>query len=497
MASTTAPGFGEKDKEVQQGDTGSVGSDYVFSSGKGEVFSLQSIDPALNSKMHLVNNAIDEIGWTGYHYKLFVLNGFGYAVDSLLLLLQSITQSQVNLEFNPPFQAGLTIALYVGLLLGALFWGISADIIGRKYAFNFSLLICSVFAISAGASPTYNSLAFFVAISAFGGGGNLILDTTVFLEYLPSSKQWLLTLLACWWGIGQMVAGLVAWGPMSDFSCATVETCTYQNNKGWRIVFYSLGGLVLLMSVARVTVIRLKETPKYLLGQGRDREVVETLQWMATKYNRPCSLTFEQLDACGIIHSSRSKNKVSIHELTIHFRGLFLTKTMAWSTTLIWLSWALIGLAYPLYNVFLPDYLKSRGAALGVTSNYIYWRNYAIIQMTSIWGPVLAGFMCKNRYLGRRGTMAIGALVTMAFLFAYTQVRSNAQNLGFNCAITFSLNIYYGCLYAYTPEVLPSAHRATGNGVSVAFNRIMGIVSAIVGIAANTSTSVPIFICAA
>ena len=37
------------------------------------------------------------------------------------------------------------------------------------------------------------------------GGGNLILDTTVFLEYLPSNKQWLLTLLACWWGIGQMV----------------------------------------------------------------------------------------------------------------------------------------------------------------------------------------------------------------------------------------------------------------------------------------------------
>lgn len=26
-------------------------------------------------------------------------------------------------------------------------------------------------------------------------------------------------------------------------------------------------------------------------------------------------------------------------------------------------------------------------------------------------------------------------------------------------------NIYYGTLYAYTPEVLPSAHRGTGNGI--------------------------------
>jgi hypothetical protein len=70
----------------------------------------------------------------------------------------------------------------------------------------------------------------------------------------------------------------------------------------------------------------------------------------------------------------------------------------------------------------------------------------------------------------------------MIFFFAYTQVRTNAQNLGFTCAISFCVNIYYGTLYAYTPEVLPSAHRGTGNGVSIALNRIMGIVSA--GVAA-------------
>lgn len=86
------------------------------------------------------------------------------------------------------------------MLVGALFWGLSADIIGRRFAFNFSLLFCSVFAIVAGASPNWYVLATFVALSAFGGGGNLVLDTAVFLEYLPSKKQWLLTLMAAWWG---------------------------------------------------------------------------------------------------------------------------------------------------------------------------------------------------------------------------------------------------------------------------------------------------------
>jgi hypothetical protein len=35
---------------------------------------------------------------------------------------------------------------------------------------------------------------------------------------------------------------------------------------------------------------------------------------------------------------------------------------------------------------------------------------------------------------------------------SYTQVRTASQNLGFTCAISFCLNIYYGTLYAYTPN---------------------------------------------
>ena len=117
-----------------------------------------------------------------------------------MLLLQSIVATQAAYEFNPSYTKGLTIAVYVGMLVGALFWGLSADIIGRKFAFNYSLMICSIFTIVAGASPNWIVLGLFVCLAAFGGGGNLVLDTAVFLEYLPSKDQWLLTLLAAWWG---------------------------------------------------------------------------------------------------------------------------------------------------------------------------------------------------------------------------------------------------------------------------------------------------------
>ncbi|MCJ1450161.1 hypothetical protein MMC28_000490 [Mycoblastus sanguinarius] len=453
--------------------------------------------------MHLVNDTIDEIGWTSWQWKLFCLNGFGYAVDSLILLIQSIIATQAAYEFNPTYTKGLTIAVYVGMLVGALFWGLSADVIGRKFAFNYSLMICSIFAIVAGASPNWYVLGLFVCLSAFGGGGNLVLDTAVFLEYLPSKDQWLLTLLAAWWGLGQLIAGLFAWAFLPNYSCSKPPAiCTYDNNKGWRYVWYASGSLVFVMSILRLTVIRLKETPKFLVGEGRDADVVETLQFIAHKYNRPCSLTLERLHACGITGQGRAlgtgdrKKRYFFTEVGMHLRGLYMTRKIGFSTTMIWFSWTLIGLAYPLYNVFLPSYLATRGADFGEASQYITWRNYAIVNVCGIFGPVIAGFLCRTP-LGRKYTMVVGALITMAFFFAYTQVRSAAQNLGFNCAISCCLNIYYGTLYAYTPEVLPSAHRGTGNGIAIGCNRVMGILSAVIATVANTSTSVPIFICAA
>ena len=58
-------------------------SDDVSSDSVKEVFDIEAIDPILSKKMALVNKAIDEIGMTSFQWKMFFLNGFGYAVDSV------------------------------------------------------------------------------------------------------------------------------------------------------------------------------------------------------------------------------------------------------------------------------------------------------------------------------------------------------------------------------------------------------------------------------
>lgn len=215
-------------------------------------------------------------------------------------------------------------------------------------------------------------------------------------------------------GVGQLIAGLFAWAFLPNYSCPKTGPCTKDNNKGWRYVWYASGALVFIMSILRITIIRLKETPKYLIGAGKDEQVVESLQAIATKYKRPCSLTLENLSACGGTTGASNRrsgsvgahanNKFSPMELVVHLKGLFETKKIGLSTSLIWFSWLLIGLAYPLYNVFLPTYLATRGASFGEDSQYITWRNYAIVNVCGILGPLLAGPMCASKWFwGRRG----------------------------------------------------------------------------------------------
>lgn len=337
-----------------------------------------------------------------------------------------------------------------------------------------------------------------VAIYSAGSGGNYILDATNFLEFLPTRKAWLVTALAGWWALGYTVTGLFAWGFMSNYSCdpdATIETCHRAQNMGWRYLHFTCGALVIVMSVIRVFVVRMVHTPKWLISQNRDEEVYQILLDLSEKYDRPLNLSLEQLQAQGQVINTE-KSVWSKVRLASHFSGLFSTHKLAYSTVMIILNWLLIGTVSPLYGLFLPFYLKLKGSETGDGSNYTTWRNYAITQAAGLVGPVIAGYLVEVRWFGRRGTLAVGAAITTALQLGYTQVKTPAQNLGVSAAIGAASNIYYGTIYAYTPEILPASHRATGYAVCVVVNRLGGIVGVLVGSYADVNTVAPLWVCA-
>ncbi|KAH0598125.1 hypothetical protein MHUMG1_04497 [Metarhizium humberi] len=111
------------------------------------------------------------------------------------------------------------MASQIGLLVGAGFWGFSADVIGRKLAFNTSLFSCAALLIFAGGMQSY--IHFFCVSRAtllYRCWGNYVIDATNFLEFLPTSHAWLVTFMGVWWAVGYMKTGFLAWGFMSTYS---------------------------------------------------------------------------------------------------------------------------------------------------------------------------------------------------------------------------------------------------------------------------------------
>lgn len=209
----------------------------------------------------------------------------------------------------------------------------------------------------------------------------------MFLEFLPASHQYLLTILSIDWAFAQLVATLVAWPLLGDFTCQQDDPdCTRSENRGWRWFVITMGGLAMIMFVIRFVFFTIYESPKYLMGKGRDAEAVRVVHEVARRNGKTSTLTEDSLRACEPPGGDEMradaaavlKRRLEKVNLT-HVRALFATRKLAISTSLIMVVWAFIGLAFPLYNAFLPYILAIRGATYGDGSTYITYRNALII----------------------------------------------------------------------------------------------------------------------
>lgn len=191
-----------------------------------------TVDPVYAAKAHILNNAIQAIGMGRYQWQLFVVVGFGWASDNLWPVVTSLILTPVTNEFGPSRPPMLTLAQNIGLLFGATFWGFGCDVFGRRWAFNLTIGITSVFGLIAAGSPNFAAVAVFAALWSVGVGGNLPVDSAIFLEFLPGTHQYLLTVLSVFWALAQLLATLVAWPLLGYRTCQENTACTRSANFG-------------------------------------------------------------------------------------------------------------------------------------------------------------------------------------------------------------------------------------------------------------------------
>lgn len=256
-------------------------------------------------------------------------------------------------------------------------------------------------------------------------------------------------------------------------------------------------------------LFRVYETPKYLLGKGLDQQAVAVVEKVAARNGSSTWLTvshFEAVDArrageyvdtnqtATTPHNIVKRNLAKFNPEKI--RALFSTPRLALSTTLLIFLWCSIGMAYPLYNSFIPIYLENKGVSYGAISLGVTYRNYAIQAVCGIPASIIGGYTVDLKHIGRKGTGALACICTGLFLFLFTQANTNASVLGFTCAIAFFQNLVYGILYSYTPELFPAPVRGTANGLVAMFNRMSGLMAPIIAAYTGIDTDVPVWISA-
>ncbi|ORY64970.1 major facilitator superfamily domain-containing protein [Pseudomassariella vexata] len=463
-------------------------------------------------KSRLINKAIQDIGMGRYNWQLFVLCGFGWFADNLWMQGLSLILPSLSQEFDISEKTVryTTSSVYVGLCIGSFFWGIGADILGRRIAFNMTLLITSIFGIAAAYAGSWGSVCFLLACMGTGVGGNLPVDGALFLEFLPDASSALLTLLSVWWPVGQLASSLAAW---YFITTRPVEV-------GWRSFITAIGLATFIMFLVRFFVFHLFESPKYLLSQGRQAEAVAVVHGIAHRNHAKTWLTEEILDAVVdgeiVQHSMTRLSTANIIKRNLssfsvaHLKPLFSTRKLGQATMLMWFCWTTIGMGYPLFNAFLPQYLSHGGSVVEATDGIATraaeaataetYRNYAIISMVGVPGSLVAAYTVdhKSPWLGRKGTLAISALVSAVFLFFFVTFGNTPNSqLFFTCIEAFTQNIMYGVLYAFTPEIFPAPVRGAGTGVASFLNRFAGLIAPV--LAANIpgdGTKLPIYLSA-
>jgi hypothetical protein len=163
---------------------------------------------------------------------------------------------------------------------------------------------------------------------------------------MPSKSHHLLTVLATFWVLGQIFVNLVSWPLIANFSCQPSAEglgipCQRADNMGWRYLNFTLGGFTLIMASLRFFVVPLFESPRYLLGRGRDAEAVEVVNKIAEINGVVPPISLQDLQASDHDHHTPLGLKGTAGYLAQCLATLFFPARMAISTVLLILLWSM------------------------------------------------------------------------------------------------------------------------------------------------------------
>ncbi|NXL21456.1 SV2C protein, partial [Setophaga kirtlandii] len=220
---------------------------------------------------------IQECGHGRFQWALFFVLGMALMADGVEVFVVGFVLPSAETDMCIPNSGSgwLGSIVYLGMMVGAFFWGGLADKVGRRQSLLICMSVNGFFAFLSSFVQGYGFFLFCRLFSGFGIGGAMPTVFSYFSEVLAREKRGEhLSWLCMFWMIGGIYASAMAWAIIPHYGWSFSMGSAYQFHS-WR-VFVIVCALPCVSSVVALTFM--PESPRFLLEVGKHDEA-----WMILK----------------------------------------------------------------------------------------------------------------------------------------------------------------------------------------------------------------------
>lgn len=419
------------------------------------------IDSPISEGLTL-DEAISLAGFGAFQIRILLIANLSWAADAMEVLLLSFLIPEVQKEWNLPegYDGLLGAIVFLGFLAGNYFWGILADVHGRRSGFLALSSICGGFGILSAASWSIQALLFFRFAVGFGLGASPVAYTLV-SEFLPTShRAKVLALSSVFWSVGAIVEVGLAW--------ITIPSLGWR----WFLVFSSLPMIIVFFLLPLIP-----ESPHFLLISGKT-EAAEALILQMMIRNR---------GAAALEHMSKIKlqpHTVAKTSGLAHLKKM-IHPSFRTTTILVWICWFANSFVYYGITFLTPRFFSSSDGEVDFMSSFI---------ATLAELPAVALSFLMVSFINRKSSLVIlyaGCSIFLVMVISLFNSNTLPRITLFGARLFISAA--FSITYLYTSEVYPTSIRTTAVGSSSAISRIAGMCTSFISEDIGTITSTIIF----
>ena len=373
---------------------------------------------------------LDRLPIGPFHRRIMLLIGIGMFFDGFdIYLAGTVLGVTLKTGFSTlPQNAVFISATFVGMMLGSFATGFLGDRYGRRFTYQFNLLMFGLASLAAAVAPNMTMLIACRFVMGVGLGAENVVGYATMTEFVParSRGKWLGFTTVC------VVTGL----PVALLLASLVVP-----QFGWRAMFV-LGGIGALI----VWYLRKKlpESPRWLEAVGRGAEAEALLQ----------AIEREAAQGQPLPAPSAIATVAASSELSTLFTAPLLSRMIVGSVCLITINTLLYG-----FVTWLPVFFIKQGLSVATSFGYSL--------LMALGAPVgsAIGALTADRW-GRKPTIIGASLLTVVLGAIYPAISDPVLLPAVGFALTVPIYVLVALLFGiYIPELFPTEVRLRASGI--------------------------------